>query len=47
MTAMFGWASHTICNDIMAPQVLVVKVNTSIVSEDKLSLALGTLGMPG
>ena len=47
VTAMFGWVSHTICNDDMAAKVRPVKVDMDIVPEEKLSLALGALGMPG
>jgi len=47
VSAMFGWVTHTICNDNMTAQLRLVKVDTTIVPEEKLSLALGVLGMPG
>ena len=47
MAAMFGWVTHAICNDTMAAQVQLFKVDTSILPDDKLSFSLGALGMPG
>ena len=47
VTAMFGWTSHAICNDAKATESKVFKVDTTVVPADKLSYALGVLGMPG
>ena len=46
VNAMFGWSTHAICDDSKAEAVRLFKVDTSV-PEDRLSYALGTLGMPG
>ncbi len=47
VTANFGWTTHAVCDDSQAEAKRVLKVDTSVVPADKLSYALGILGMPG
>ncbi len=46
VNAMFGWSTHSICDDVKASAVRLFKVDPSVPT-DRLSHGLGALGMPG